>query len=64
MNKNKDFFPNNLLFKNYPNAITYSIGRIKVSEQFSGHFEGIFMDGKMNLEPFFLVFKSISIQLI
>jgi hypothetical protein len=64
MNKNKDFFPNNLLFKNYPNAITYSIGRIKVSEQFSDHFEGIFMDGKMNLEPFFLVFKSISIRLI
>lgn len=64
MNKNKDFFPNNLLFKNYPNAITYSIGRIKVYEQFSGHFEGIFIDCKMNLEPFFLVFKSISIQLI
>lgn len=53
MNKNKDFFPNNLLFKNHPNAITYSIFRIKVSEQFSDHFVGIFMGSKMNFEPFF-----------
>ena len=57
MNKNKNFFPNNLLFKNYPNAITYSIGRIKVSEQFSDHFEGIFMVGKMNFNCFFSVYN-------
>ena len=55
MNKNKDFFPNNLLFKNHPNAITYSIFRIKVSEQFLDHFVGIFMVGKMNFNCFFSV---------
>ena len=57
MNKNKDFFPNNLLFKNHPNAITYSIFRIKVSEQFSDHFVGIFMVGKMNFNHFFSVYN-------
>ena len=57
MNKNKDFFSNNLLFKNYPNAITYSIFRIKVSEQFSDHFVGIFMGSKMNFNDFFSAYN-------
>ncbi|MEY3322110.1 MAG: hypothetical protein RLZZ417_1693 [Bacteroidota bacterium] len=33
MIKNKDFLPNNLFLKNYPNSIIYSLFRIKVSEQ-------------------------------
>jgi hypothetical protein len=61
MNKNKDFFPNNLLFKNHPNAITYSIFRIKVSEQFSDHFVGIFMVGKMNVNyQFFTYYEALA----
>ncbi len=55
MNKNKDFFPNNLFLKNHPNAVTCLIFRIKVSEQFSDHFVGIFMVGKMNFNCFFSV---------
>lgn len=43
MSKNKDFLPNNLFLKNYPKPIIYSLFRIKVSEQFSGHFARILL---------------------